>query len=240
MDRVFVITVCRNAGKLLEPTLLSVLDQTYENISYIVVDGASTDGTVEIVRKYEKHLAAWVSEPDKGIYDAMNKGLRMARNLIIDGETAWVNFMNAGDKFSDTQVVSDFFCQPIPVEVKVLIGHFNRCEGNVKVLNKADGVDYLPAWMPFCHQATFTRLECCQFDTRYRIAADYNLFYNLYNNFNSGAFVIKDRVVADFLMDGSTTYSNLRTTKKEILRIQSRHKNWFWIKEFIKWILHRK
>lgn len=239
MDKVFVITVCRNAGDLLEPTMLSVLNQTYDNLAYIIVDGASTDGSLDVIRKYENRLAAWVSEPDKGIYDAMNKGLQIARKLLNEGETAWVNFMNAGDWFSDQNVVRDFFCQPISSQIKVLIGHFNRCEGQEKLLKKADNVDFLPAWMPFCHQATFVRIDCCWFDINYRIAADYNLFYNLYFDEGRDAFLIKDRVVADFRMEDSTTYSNLRKTKREILIIQSRHKNWFWLKDVIKYLINK-
>ena len=240
MNKVFVITVCRNARELLEPTMLSVLNQTYDHISYIVVDGASTDGTVEIIRKYEKRLAAWVSEPDKGIYDAMNKGVEIAKSLLDDGEEAWTNFMNAGDRFSDAEVVSDIFKTKVAEDTKVIVGHFNRCNGKKKELCKTETVDYLPVWMPFCHQATFIKIDSCLFDTKYKIAADYNLFYNLYFDYGRNTFLIKDRVVADFQMDGSTTYSNLRTTKKEILKIQSRHKSWFWLKELTNWILHRK
>lgn len=239
MDKVFVITVCWNAGALLEPTILSVLEQTYDNLAYIIVDGGSTDGSTDIIRKYEKRLDVWVSEPDKGIYDAMNKGLRIAKTLLKDGEKAWVNFMNAGDSFTDHQVVEDIFRDDIPDAVKVLVGHFNRCERDKKELIKTETVDYLPAWMPFCHQATFVQLEDCQFDTQYKIAADYNLFYNLYFKHGQNAFLIKDKVIADFLMDGSTTYNNLRDTKKEILKIQSQHKNWFWVKECLKWMINK-
>ena len=204
-----------------------------------MVDGGSTDSSIDIIRKYEDQLAAWVSEPDKGIYDAMNKGLRMARELMADGEIAWVNFMNAGDGFSDQYVISDIFAQPVPLGIKVLIGHFNRCEGKEKVLKKADKVDFLPAWMPFCHQSTFIRIDDCLFDTHFKIAADYNLFYNLYFNEGRDVFLVKDRVVADFRMEDSTTYSNLRKTKREILTIQSRHKNWFWLKEVVKYIINK-
>lgn len=238
MDKVFVITVCRNAGALLEPTMLSVLEQTYENLQYIIVDGASTDGTVDVVKKYENRLTAWISEPDKGIYDAMNKGLRMAKSLLKDGEKAWVNFMNAGDRFSDNQAVEDVFAKNFTDDIKVIVGHFNQCYDDKKTLKKADDINYLPAWMPFCHQATFVRLVNCIFDTRYKIAADYNLFYNLYFKYGSKAFLPIDRVVADFMMDGSTTYTNLRKTKREILKIQSQHKNWFWVKEVIKYIIN--
>ncbi|MCB0642106.1 MAG: glycosyltransferase, partial [Phaeodactylibacter sp.] len=88
--KISVITVVYNAVDLLEDTLLSVLNQTYDNIEYVVVDGASTDGTTEIVHRYKDRIDRWVSEPDKGLYNAMNKGLAMAT-----GDFVW--FMNAGD-----------------------------------------------------------------------------------------------------------------------------------------------
>ncbi|WP_270569797.1 glycosyltransferase family 2 protein [Bacteroides eggerthii] len=76
--KISVVTVCYNAADTIEKTMLSVLNQTYHDIEYIIIDGGSTDGTVEIIRKYADRIAYWVSEPDKGIYDAMNKGIKVA------------------------------------------------------------------------------------------------------------------------------------------------------------------
>ncbi|MFA6126530.1 MAG: glycosyltransferase family 2 protein [Bacteroidales bacterium] len=87
---VSVITVVYNSLSLIEKTLCNVIAQTYPNIEYIVVDGGSTDGTNEIIRLYETQISYWISEPDRGIYDAMNKGLAAAT-----GDFVW--FMNAGD-----------------------------------------------------------------------------------------------------------------------------------------------
>ena len=237
MDKVFVITVCRNAGELLEPTIQSVLNQTYAKLQFIIVDGGSTDGSLEIIKNYSQHIAAWVSEPDKGIYDAMNKGIRMANSLLGDDESAWINFMNAGDVFTDDKVIEDVFKGGVEKEMKVIVGHFNRCSSDEKLLIRVGDINYLPAWMPFCHQATFVRLGDCLFDTKYKIAADYHLFYNLYFKYGNAVFKVVDRCIADFLMNGSTTYTNLRETKKEILKIQARHKSWFWLKEWMKWRL---
>ena len=97
-----VITVSYNAAATIEQTMLSVLNQTYPNVEYIVIDGGSTDGTVDIIKKYAHRLAYWVSEPDGGIYDAMNKGIAHA-----SGD--YINFMNAGDEFYKTDTISSVF-----------------------------------------------------------------------------------------------------------------------------------
>jgi len=94
-----IITVTRNAAKALEKTLLSVLNQTYPQIEYIIIDGASTDNTLNIIQQYKSGIHNWVSEPDRGIYDAMNKGLKMAT-----GDYVW--FLNAGDVLPHYQVVA--------------------------------------------------------------------------------------------------------------------------------------
>lgn len=101
LPRVSVITVCYNAVSAIQRTILSVLSQTYENIEYIIIDGKSTDGTLAIIKKYESRIAFWLSEPDNGIYDAMNKAIDKAT-----GE--WVLFMNADDEFVDNKVVERF------------------------------------------------------------------------------------------------------------------------------------
>ena len=87
-----IITVTYNAERWLERTILSVLSQSYTNVEYLIIDGGSKDRTVEIIRQYASGLAYWVSEPDKGLYDAMNKGLRQATG-------DYLVFLNAGDTF---------------------------------------------------------------------------------------------------------------------------------------------
>lgn len=78
-----IITVVFNGEMFLEQTIKSVINQSYDEIEYIIVDGGSTDGTLEVIKKYEKHIQYWISEPDKGLYDAMNKGIQMANGELI-------------------------------------------------------------------------------------------------------------------------------------------------------------
>jgi glycosyltransferase involved in cell wall biosynthesis len=108
-----IITVVYNGVSTLEQTILIVINQTYKNIEYIIIDGGSIDGTVDIIKKYEDKLAYWVSEPDKGIYDAMNKGIDKAT-----GE--WINFMNAGDCFNFYNILEDGFQMNISNMINVI------------------------------------------------------------------------------------------------------------------------
>lgn len=81
--KISIITVCYNSAATLETTFKSVINQTYNNIEYIVVDGGSKDDSLKLIKKYENHIDKWISEPDKGIFDAMNKGIRMATGDVI-------------------------------------------------------------------------------------------------------------------------------------------------------------
>ena len=98
--KVSVVTVCYNAVQGIEKTILSVLSQSYDDIEYIVIDGGSTDGTVDVIRKYADQIAYFVTEPDDGIYHAMNKGIKVATGQ-------WINFLNAGDFFASDDALKD-------------------------------------------------------------------------------------------------------------------------------------
>lgn len=102
-----VVTVCYNCKDDLERTIQSVLSQTYDNIEYVVVDGNSQDGTKDVLKKYKDSIDICVSEPDSGIYDAMNKGIKRSHGQ-------WLLFMNAGDIFSNSQVLNNIFQQGVP------------------------------------------------------------------------------------------------------------------------------
>ena len=105
-QKISIVTVCYNASSEIEKTMESVLSQSYENIEYIIIDGASTDKTLELVNslasKYNSRKVQIFSELDNGIFDAMNKGIKMATG-------DWINFMNAGDLFYNENVIENMF-----------------------------------------------------------------------------------------------------------------------------------
>lgn len=177
ISKITVITVCYNAVNEIEQTILSVINQTYDNIEYIVVDGGSKDGTVDIIQKYEDRITKWISEPDKGIYDAMNKGIRMAT-----GE--WINFMNAGDRFAKNNILNDVTYYFSKNEIDVIYG-------NCGFLNTQTVEIARPFWehpnkyhgLGFCHQTAFVKSAICRnyiFNISYHICADFDFFYRLY------------------------------------------------------------
>ena len=95
-----IITVVYNDIENIEETILSVLSQTYDNIEFIVIDGASNDGTVDVIKKYDKKIDYWISEKDGGIFDAMNKGIKLSKG-------DYINFMNSGDFFTSPDLVNE-------------------------------------------------------------------------------------------------------------------------------------
>ena len=105
-----VVTVVFNGVDMLEQTIRSIVSQTYPNVEFIVIDGGSTDGTIDLIKKYEHKISYWTSEKDGGIYDAMNKG-----TAVATGE--WIGFMNAGDSYFDETVLAKIFSQPIDADI---------------------------------------------------------------------------------------------------------------------------
>lgn len=126
-NSISIVTVCYNCKEDLETTIKSVAAQTYKNIEYIIVDGASTDGTKELLEKYKTNIQICISEPDDGIYDAMNKG-------IAHSHGEWLLFMNAGDTFCDANVLQNIFNEPIPEEKKFIYSdyYFRHNNGNLE------------------------------------------------------------------------------------------------------------
>ena len=199
--KVSIITVVYNAVATIEQTLLSVVKQDYSNIEYIIVAGGATDGTLDIVKKYEKKIALWLSEPDHGIYDAMNKGLTHATGNYI-------YYLGADDCLlaptSISQVVS--FLQDNP-EVDVLCASVMMVDSVYRIekvySSNFSEADVLSGYNT-PHQGMFVRREILQkhrFDTSYHIAADYKNFLKFYLDQNI-ALKKSAMIVAYYANDG--------------------------------------
>lgn len=183
--KVTVITVCRNSEKTLERALQSVVDQDYPNIEHIVIDGASSDGTKNILKKFQPHITYLLSEPDSGIYDAMNKGLYVATGDVVC-------FLNADDLYSSPKVISMIVGQMRRHNVDALIGnvsYFNGRDPSKKVrLYRSDrftpkrlALGLMPA-----HPGLFLRKNVIErvgfFDETYKIAGDFEFILRVFNN----------------------------------------------------------
>lgn len=225
--------------------MLSVLNQTYENMEYIIIDGGSIDGTKEIIEKhlsqYSFHAAhtqafpsklKWFSsEPDKGIYDAMNKGLAHA-------EGDWVSFINAGDTYADESVLEDIFSgKTVGKNVCVVAGNtINVLQDKEEIYSPAQP-EALEREMLCSHQALFVRFspeDPWRFNTRFRIAADYNLLHSIYKTYGAKAFYIVKRNVARYDCTDSFSIKSVRAAKKEYLRIQKAWTKLWWWKEWLR------
>lgn len=172
-----IVTVCYNAALTLEDTIKSVLSQDYDNLQYLIIDGGSKDATLDIVNRYKDYISYFTSEPDKGIYDAMNKAIDKAI-----GE--WIIFMNAGDLFIEG-VLNDIFSKTIDPSVDVIYGDtiIKYPFGNKYI--KANFFNENDTGLPFCHQSALVKtryMKSFYFDLSYKIAADYNFFYTIYRN----------------------------------------------------------
>lgn len=171
--KVSIITVCFNAEETIEETIKNVLDQTYEDIEYIVIDGQSTDCTISIVKRYEDNISVFVSERDNGVYDAMNKGVSLATGDIIF-------FLNSGDLFYDNHVVRNIVDCFRQNEVDMVYGDVimidpDKTAARIQSYEPADKIFFFESTI--CHQAVFVKRALFKehglFDTSYTICADY-------------------------------------------------------------------
>ncbi len=168
------ITVVFNSAQYLEATLLSIIDQTFREIEIIIIDGGSTDGTVDIIKKYETRLAYWISEPDKGLYDAMNKGLAKATG-------DYVCFINSGDQLYSNEIIEKAFGNlstlPDIVYGETMIIDFQGNEIGLRRLKAPDKLTWklFREGMLVCHQSVYVKKEIApEYNLRYRIASDFD------------------------------------------------------------------
>lgn len=175
MDRISIITVCYNCESEIEKTILSVINQTYPNIQYIIIDGGSTDSTLKIINKYRNKISIVLSEKDNGIYDAMNKGIDLSDGI-------WINFMNAGDTFYNNNVIHDIF-ENKKYQADIIYGSAIYNYGFGEILKKPSSIQTINKFMGFCHQSTFINtyvMKKYKYNLKYKIVADYDFFLKVY------------------------------------------------------------
>lgn len=213
--RISIVTISRNSSEFIGDTLKSVLNQTYPNIEYIVIDGASTDNTVEIIKSHQSGITKWISEPDKGIADAFNKGY-----TLTTGD--YIMFLNSDDALASPDVVSKIVGEISKNNLPQLI------YGNYDVLNRMTAevlyhgeVDFnpdkvkfgqvLPQPALFVHRSYFDKYGI--FDTRFKIAMDYEWLLR---------GILKERVVhlpwlVTLIRDGGVSTMDQKKVIKEII-----------------------
>ena len=218
-----IVTVCLNVENEIENTIESVLNQEFKNYEYIIIDGGSKDSTYDIVKSYQRKFSdigvnyIISSEPDKGIYDAMNKGIDRAF-----GE--WILFLNAGDTFYNGTILSKVSNEKLS-DVDVVYGDtINKCSDYYR-LSVSTGMGIISKGMPFCHQSAFIKtnlMKKMKYYLSYKICADYNFVYEAY--LDNKKFMHIELPISVFSVEGiSHSYKYFYLTKIETLKIRYLH-----------------
>lgn len=224
-----LITVTFNAESLIAATLNSALKQSYQHFELVIVDGGSKDHTLDIARQFSSKTGALISEPDRGIYDAMNKGIKLAKG-------DWIYFLNAGDAFFDDLVLESIFNNE---SIAPQLREADLLYAKVKTKNEPTGIDYITGEpvtfssffnrYPICHQATFTRKRAFEtigyFDLKYKLAGDTEWFARFFRLQPSRAFYV-NRIIAFYDIQG-TTYHKRMKGYREYLNFGRIHFPWY-------------
>lgn len=214
--KISIITACYNSEKTIEQTIQSVLEQTYKNIEYIIIDGASTDETLAIVDKYKNRIDVVVSERDNGVYDAFNKGVHTA-----SGE--YILFLNSDDYFFDKRVLEQLASfleeknKPVCIYGDIYIK--NEITGYIFRWNPVFSLDKIKAGLMPSHQAILLSkniiTEFDGFDLQYRIAADFDLMIKVFMKYSNKMFHIP-LIVSVFRLGGlSSDFNTVPIVKME-------------------------
>ncbi|MEO8253826.1 MAG: glycosyltransferase family 2 protein, partial [Flavobacterium sp.] len=217
LPKISIITVVYNDGQNISRTIESVVNQSYSNIEYVIIDGCSTDSTVEEINKYRSKIDVFISEKDKGIYDAMNKGIH-----LCSGD--WLLFLNSGDFFHSNDIL-DLMSRYIEQSNNsdIIYGDFKVLSEGVKFsfVNKATNVNRIKKDMIFSHQACLIKGSLHQkfiYDLTYTICADYDF---LLKSYLDGAKFYKVPEVIATVSNGGLSDMNRINVFKERLKIKN-------------------
>lgn len=208
----------------MEDTIQSIVTQTYKNLEYIIVDGGSTDETLDIIHKYQEHITTVISEPDQGLYDAMNKGIKLATG-------DYLCFLNAGDGLHEMILCCNGTFHQWNSSAGSTIWRNRNCgQSRAFLYMRRLSAPATLTWKSFkqgmlvCHQAFFARRDLVEpYDLRYRFSADFDWCIRIMKK----ADVLHNThlTLIDYLNEGMTT-RNHKASLKERFRIMSRHYGW--------------
>lgn len=234
-----IITVCLNSADYIETAIRSVLSQDYDNYEYIIIDGGSTDGTLDIIDKYKKYIHKIISEKDDGIYSAMNKGI-----AISSGEILY--FLNSDDSFFDRHVLSDislaFANTP---DIELLYGFVKREDVTESLAELAAhrAVNNLYGLLKgsICHQALFVKKSLVDkigpFDTRYSVCADFDWLVSAFSQ--KAKFKRIDRFIANYDYTGFSNVPDRTLQRERTTIIRRRFSFLFFLCYYIRFVLLR-
>ena len=231
--KISIITVCFNSASTIEDTIKSVISQTHKDIEYIIIDGGSTDETLSIIENYRESISCVISEPDDGLYDAMNKGIRAATGDVI-------GILNSDDVFFDNNTIrkiNDALADVDAVYGDIAFYKENNFEKIVRYYSsktftkKKLGFGVMPAH-PSLYVKRSRLLEAGFYDTRYKIAADFDMVVRLFQQVDFTSLYIPE-ILVKMRVGGVSTAgvgSNILINKEILLSCRNNGVKTNWLK----------
>lgn len=214
--KITIITICFNAEEMIEKTIRSIIPQLDEDDEYILVDGLSTDNTMKVVKKYQKHFSKIISERDNGIADAFNKGISEANGDLI-------GLINAGDVLHENALV--YVKQSYNTRIDVLYGDTIIYDkpNNEKYIRKCKNIEYIQYELPFVHQSCFVSTKAYEkfgkYSDLYKFCMDYEFMLRLY--ISGAVFQYTPKLISEFTYDGVSYNKPFATLKEDMLIARS-------------------
>lgn len=216
MALVTIVSVTFNASKTIEETIISVISQTVKDFEFIVIDGGSTDGTLEIIYSYRNFISKIISENDFGIYDAMNKG-------ILNSNSDFIFFLNSGDVlFPDT--IEKFYNISNIFDQDIIYGNVSTKDKD-QVIYFAEEINHMNMELPFCHQGVFVKSKLMKenlFNYNYKIASDYDFFLKQY--IGNRKFLKTNILISQIDLNGISNVNTYLAVKEYLTIIFLNHK----------------
>jgi len=237
--KISVVTVFYNPGPLLEKTILSVFEQNYPNLDYVLIDDCSTDGSELVAKKYSDRVRYWRNSSNLGIYGAMNEGIKVA-----DGQ--WLNFLNSGDIFYSKKVLRN-----VARQIK-LSPQTDFIYGKFRLVDPEDGLQLVKGdkvsrrdWCfrtAICHQTVFARnnlfSEIGPYDATMRITADYDWFVKYFSRQKIHPLFIDD-ILVDFLLDGASFRHRLVGLRERLGIVKKNYSNFIYALNLLNYIYRK-